>query len=637
MSYLEGVLKGIKPLPDITVSEWADKYRFLTTKSSAEPGQWRTSRTPYLKEIMDVMSPKAKTRNGNPATKIVFIKGAQLGGSEALINCVGYYVDIAPCPILYVLSTVDLAKFTSTDRIDPLIEMTPSIRAKIGEKRSHNAENAILKKGFSGGSLRFIGANSPVGLRSAAVRLLVLDEVSSYPDATPEGDPVELALKRADTFGENKKVLAVSTPTIENQCKITRMFEETDQRYFHIPCPHCNFYQVLQFKNFRWESGIPSSVYYECESCKGKIHDEIHKKTMIQKGKWIPKFPERDVIGFHLSSLYSPNGWKSWKQVIDEYEKAQGKPDLERVFCNTVLGLPYRMQGDSIDWEYLFNNRREKYQRNVIPRRAAGGILVCGADVQQDRIELEIILYYKNFESWSLDYRTIPGDTSQDEVWKEFTKVVNESFPIEGTSLTRKIQMTCVDTGFNATNVYYQCRRFSSSQVMPVKSFSSLPMIHAAPKTIEFSYKGKKISRGVKLMNIGCDVIKQEIFSFLKQDKIEDSNKGVVYPQGYFHFPWEYSQDYFKMLTAEEYVRTKDKKGREKYEFVQIRHRNESLDCRVMARAASSLIGLDRYKDSDFDKVERQILIPEETKVSMEKRRRLEDEQEENEIYGRMW
>lgn len=473
--YIEGLKAGVKPLPNYTVSEWADANRVLTTKSSAEAGKWNTARTPYLKEIMDVMSPNAKTANGKPATSIVFIKGAQLGGSECLINCVGYYIDICPCPILYMLSTVDLAKFTSTDRIDPLIDETPSIRKKIGQKRTHNAENAILKKGFAGGSLRFIGANSPVGMRSAAVRLLIMDEVSSYPQTTEEGDPVELAIKRAQTFGESQKILAVSTPTIENQCKITKLFEKSDQRYFHVPCPHCEFYQPLIFKNLKWEKNKPETVYYECESCKKIIKNDLHKTEMLAKGKWIAKFPERDVIGFHLSSLYSPVGWKPWEQIVAEYEEAKGIPELERVFENTVLGEPYRLKGEAVSWEILFN-RREKYEKNIIPKDVL--LLTCGVDVQADRLELEIVGWGRNKESWSVDYRVLFGDTAREEVWQELTEVLNEDFAIEATSEFRKIQMTCVDSGYNTAHVYNFCRKFSPNRVMAVKGQDNLPSIH---------------------------------------------------------------------------------------------------------------------------------------------------------------
>ena len=626
MSFTKSFAKGIKPLPDYTVTQWADANRILTTKSSAEPGPWKTSRTPYLKEIMDLMSPKAKDKKGSPVNKVVFVKGSQLGGSEALINCLGYYIDICPCPILYMVSTVDLAKFTSTDRIDPLIELVPNIRKKIGEKRTHNAENAILKKGFAGGSLRFIGANSPVGMRSAAVRLLIMDEVSSYPESTEEGDSVELAIKRAQTFGESKKILAVSTPTTESECKITRMFLKTDQRYYNVPCPHCSFFQVLHFKNMKWDKGNSSSVYLECEGCKEKIFEELHKSTMLEKGKWIPKVPEAKEIGFHLSSMYAPDGWKKWSEIVEEYEEAQGKPSLEMVFCNTVLGEPYRLKGDSVKWEKVFD-RREKYERNIIPKSAA--LLTCGVDVQADRLELEIVAWSREKQSYSIDFRCLFGDTAQDQVWKELNQVINEDFKIEGTNNYRKIQMTCVDSGYNSTTVYNFCRKYSPSHVMAVKGFHSLPMIFANPKNIDYSHKGKTIRNGVRLTNVGSSVLKQELYGFLKNDKNEDS----TFPYGYCHFPWEYSQDYFQMLCAEEYVRRVNKKSKqEKFEWVKIRERNEALDCRNYARAAASLLGYDRMKESDFDKLEKQFSISEETRKSMVQQKKLNKAMREREI-----
>lgn len=625
----EAILRGVTPLPNYTVSEWADANRILTTKSSAEAGNYRTSRTPYAREIMDVMSPNAKMPNGKPVNRVVFVKGSQLGGSETLINCVGYYIDIAPCPILYMLSTVDLAKFTSTDRIDPLIEETPSIRAKIGHKRALDSENAVLKKGFPGGSIRFIGANSPVGMRSAAVRLLIMDEVSSYPETTEDGDPVELAIKRADTFGDSKKILEVSTPTEEGKCKITRSFELSDQRYFHLPCPHCDFYQVLKFENLKWEEKVYSSVYYECESCKKQIFESKHKRKMLEKGKWIAKFPERDIAGFHISSLYSPKGWKKWEQIAQEYEEAKGKPELERIFENNVLGLPYRLKGESVSWENIFN-RRERYERNVIPKK--GILLTCGVDIQNDRIELEIVAWGRNKESWSIDYRVLFGDTSHQSVWTELAHVIDEDFVMEHTGEFRKIQMTCIDTGYKSIEVYNFCRRYPVSRVMAIKGYDNLPTIFSNPKNIDFTYNGRRISNGVRLTQIGVNVLKHELAGFLRVTQDDDGN----YPYGYCHFPIDYSQDYFLMLTAEEYVCNTNAKNQKKYEWVSVRKRNEALDCRNYARAASALLGYDRMKEKDFENLEEDYAIPEAVKqqIQAQKRERMRREMEE---YDREW
>ncbi len=597
--YFIGFSDGIKPVPDFTISEWADAHRVLTSRSSAEAGKWETKRTPYLKLIMDMMSPNAKNLKGEPASYVVFMKGAQIGGSECLINAVGFYIDYAPCPILYVLPTVDLAKLTSTDRIDPLIEETPSVNKKIGKKRTHNAENAILKKGFAGGSLRFIGANSPVGLRSAAVRALFMDEVSSYPKATEEGDPVELAVKRAQTFGDSKKIFAVSTPTIEGECKITSLYEKSDKRKYHLPCPHCNFFQELVFEQFKWEKGKPDTVFYECKNCNKKM-EERHKTEMLANGKWVAEHPERSIVGFHLSSLYSPVGWKSWKEVIEEYEDAKGNPEKERVFTNTVLGLPYRLKGDSVSWENLFNTRRENYQRNTIPKEVL--LLTCGCDVQADRIECEIVGWGRDKKSWSIDYRVLFGDTSKEEVWKELAELISEEFKSESTGELRKIQMTCVDSGYNTVNVYNFTRKYSPSHVMAIKGQENLPAIYSNPKNIDFSFKGKKITNGVRLTMLGVSVLKQELFGFLRNERNEDGS----FPYGYCHFPQEYSQEYFQMLTAEEYICSVNEKNQKKYEWIKVRERNEALDCRNYARAAASLLGYDRLKDSDFDALEEQ-------------------------------
>lgn len=589
--YTMGFFTGLKPLPDYTVTEWACENRILTTRSSAEAGKYSTDRTPYTKGIMDVMSPKALTLTGKPATEIVFVKGCQLGGSETLINCVGYYIDLCPCPILYMVSTVDLAKFTSTDRFDPLIEETPSILKKIGRKRAQTSENAVLKKGFAGGSLRFIGANSPVGMRSAAVRLLIMDEVSSYPATTEDGDPVELAARRADTFGESKKVLAVSTPTIEGQCKITRMFLKSDQRYFYVPCPHCKEFQKLKFQQLKWKKH--SDVYYECEYCKEKILEDFHKTEMLSKGQWRATYPDRDVIGFHLNSMYSPRGWKSWEQIAKEYEEAKGNPELERVFVNNVLGEAYRIKGDAVSWEFLLK-RKDLYERGKLPRGVL--ILTCGVDVQADRIELEIVGWGRNRESWSIDYRVLLGDTGREEVWKELAHVLDEEFQSEETGEMRRIQMTCVDSGFNTAHVYNFTRKYDPTRVIAVKGYDHLPTICAQPKHVDFQFKNKKIKNGVRLVMVGSSVLKQELYGFLRSERNEDG----TYQYGYCHFPQEYGQEYFMMLTAEEYICTENEKKQKKYEWVKVRDRNEALDVRNYARAAANMLGYDRLKEADF-------------------------------------
>jgi phage terminase large subunit GpA-like protein len=245
---------GLRPDPLLTVSEWADQFRMLSQTASAEPGWWRTDRTPYLREIMDCLSPSSGVE------KVVFMKGAQVGGTEAGNNWIGYVIDQAPGPMLVVLPTVEMGKRWSKGRFAPLIDDTPAIRAKVKDPRSRDAGNTVQSKEFPGGIVVITGANSAVGLRSMPVRYLFMDEIDGYPcDADGEGDPVSLAVQRTATFAR-RKILEVSTPTVSGLSRIEKEFESSDQCFFHVPCPDCSEYQVLKWANLKWQDGDPASM-----------------------------------------------------------------------------------------------------------------------------------------------------------------------------------------------------------------------------------------------------------------------------------------------------------------------------------------------------------------------------------------
>src|SRR6187397_522109 len=208
---------GLTPDPLLTVSEWADRYRVLSQRASSEPGRWRTARTPYLREIMDCLSPSS------PYQRVVFMKGAQVGGSECGNNFLAFVIHQAPGPMMAVAPTVELAKRNSKQRIDPLIEESEVLRERVKERRSRDSGNTVLSTEFPGGVLILTGANSAVGLRSMPARYLFLDEVDAYPaSADEEGDPVALAEARTRTFSWRSKVLLGSTPTIHGLSRIER-------------------------------------------------------------------------------------------------------------------------------------------------------------------------------------------------------------------------------------------------------------------------------------------------------------------------------------------------------------------------------------------------------------------------------
>jgi len=338
---------GLRPDPLLTVSEWADEYRILSTRASAEPGPWRTSRTPYLKAIMDCLSPSS------PVERVVFMKGAQVGATECGNNWIGYVVHQAPGPMMAVQPTVEMAKRNSKQRVDPLIEESDILRKLVRDPRSRDSGNTILSKEFPGGVLVMTGANSAVGLRSMAARYLFLDEVDGYPgDVEGEGDPVNLALARTRTFAR-RKVFMASTPKITGLSRIETAFEDSDQRRFWVPCPHCNQHQTLKFAQLKWPKGKPDEAVYICEHCGAAIENH-HKHWMLPRGEWrAGANGDGKTAGFHLSSLYSPVGWFSWAAAAKMFEEAQKNPSLLQVFVNTVLGETWAQRGDAPDWPII--------------------------------------------------------------------------------------------------------------------------------------------------------------------------------------------------------------------------------------------------------------------------------------------
>jgi phage terminase large subunit GpA-like protein len=306
--------RGIRPEPALTVSEWADTYRVLASRDSAEPGPWRTDRTPYLREIMDCLSPSS------PIERVVVMAGAQVGKTSAGLNWLGYIVHHAPGPILAVQPTVEMAKRFSKQRLDSLIEDTPALRGRVASPRSRDSGNTMLSKEFAGGVMILTGANSPTGLCSMPARYLMLDEVDAYPaDAEGKGDPVDLAVRRAETFGHRVKILMTSTPSLAGLSRIQAAFDESDRRLFHVPCTHCGSFAPIAWGNIQWPEGEYDKAALLCGDCGGMMQHQ-DKPRLLRAGEWQQTAPgDGRTAGFHLSALYSP--WRSWGDIATEHAR----------------------------------------------------------------------------------------------------------------------------------------------------------------------------------------------------------------------------------------------------------------------------------------------------------------------------
>ena len=592
--YVAAAAAGARPDPLLTVSQWADQYRTLSQRASAEPGPWRTERTPYLREIMDCLSPSS------PIERVVFMKAGQIGGTECGNNWIGYVIHQAPGPMMAIQPTVEMAKRNSKQRIDPLIEESGALRALVSDPRSRDSGNTILAKDFAGGVLVMTGANSAVGLRSMAARYLFLDEVDAYPgDVEGEGDPVNLAMARTRTFAR-RKIFLCSTPKITGISRIETAFEESDQRRYWLPCPACRAYQVLKFAQLRWPKGQMDTAAYICEHCGQEIQNH-QKHWMLAQGQWRPGAAgDGKTAGFHLSSLYSPVGWFSWADAARQFEKAHKNTALLQVFVNTVLGETWALRGDAPEWQRL-HDHREDYRIGTVPR--GGLFLTAGVDIQKDRIEVEVVAWGRGKESWSVDYQVLEGQTAEPAVWQKLTALLASEYPIdEGAHF--HIAKCAIDSGYATPEVYAWAREHGGQQVVVIKGDARAPAPISAPSPIEVGPHGQRIRYGVKVWPVNGGMIKEELYRWLRLNRPTDEDERS-YPPGYCHFP-KYGAEYFKQLTAEQLV-TRVVKGYRRAEWQKTRERNEALDVRVYARAAAAVCGMDRFTENDWQVLEEQV------------------------------
>jgi phage terminase large subunit GpA-like protein len=592
---LRALRRALCPDPVLSVSEWADAHRRLSGKSASEPGPWRTERTPYLREIMDCLS------SSSPVQRVVFMKGAQIGGTECGNNWIGYVIHHSPGPMLAILPTVEMAKRNSKQRLEPLIEESDVIRNLVKPARSRDSGNTILQKEFQGGVLVLTGANSAAGLRSMPVRFLFLDEVDAYPgDVEGEGDPVALAEARTRTFAR-RKILMVSTPTIRGISRIEREYELSDQRKYMVPCPECGTHQWLKFEQLKWPKDRPEEAQYECEHCECRI-EERHKTWMLQNGYWEAQVESQGkTAGFHLSSLYSPYGWRSWAQIARSWLDAQGSDAAIKSFKNTELGETYVETGEAPDWQRLYE-RRENYKIGSVPK--AGLFITAGADVQKDRIEISIWAWGRDKESWLIDHRILEGDTGRTAVWNKLTEFLGETWPHEN-GFDLALKRLAIDSGYATQEVYDWARKQSSSLVMVVKGIQRGAALVGLPSAVEMTADGKKFKRGLRVRPVAGGIAKLELFNNLRKNP-PTKESGEAYPAGYVHLP-QVDEEYLKQLCSEQLIQTKNRRGYAVREWQKMRERNEALDCYVYARAAAAVEGLDRFSDRHWFEMERSL------------------------------
>ena len=516
----------------------------------------------------------------DPATHtIVVISAAQVGKSEAIMNVIGYIIDHDPASILWVLPTLEMAQTFSKDRLAAMIADTPALRDKVRTPKSKDSGNTLLRKEFPGGHIHLVGSNSPAGLASRPVRVVLLDEVDRYDaSAGAEGDPVDLAVARARTFW-NRKILMTSTPTIKGVSRIEKAYEASDQRRYHVPCPHCDQYQILVWENVL----IPSpdvkgrrdttGTTIACIHC-GADLGEADRLRMIRRGEWRASEPFDGVAGFHLDALCSP-----WTSLADQatrwIDAAHRGSEAIRVVVNTDRGETFEEKGESADPTGLLA-RVEDYGQTV---PAGACVLTAGVDVQGNRLEVAVTAWGPGRESWNIDYRVLHGNPATEALWLELDQYLLRTWKHAG-GADLPILCCAVDSSDQTDTVYKFCVPRQTRRVYPVKGLSTLGAELVKPPPSTRGRKSLADRLKAPLHNVNTDQAKRLIMSWLS----------LPHPgPGYMHFPAERDAEYFAQLTAEKMV-TRYHRGQSRREWVKQRPRNEALDLAVYNLAALEIL-----------------------------------------------
>lgn len=469
--------------------------------------------------------------------EIWLMKAAQIGWTEILNNVIGYYVDQDAAPILLIQPTLEMAEAWSKDRLAPMIRDTPALRGKIADPRARDTGNTLLHKTFVGGHLTIAGANSPAGLASRPIRIVLFDEVDRFPtSAGAEGDPISLGKKRSTTFW-NRKMLAGSTPTIKGSSRVEAGFDSSDQRYYFVPCPDCGGLQRLVWAQVRWPEGKPEDAVYVCQHCGVEI-PEAAKHDMLLAGDWRATKPSKGIAGFHMSELYSP--WATWAEMAVSFLAAKKLPETLQSWINTSLGETWEEKGDTVEAGGLAA-RRESYTADSLPPGVL--LLTLGTDVQDDRLEATLWGWGADEEAWRIGAFVIRGDPGQSgptSIWAEHDALLRRRFHTDD-GRTLGIEACCVDSGGHYTEqVYRYCAARKRFRVWAIKGAAGQGRL-VWPKR---PGRGTKVSVDVWL--IGVDTVKDVLYGRLRK---------VIEPgPGYLHFDATTEPEWLEQLTSETVV-----------------------------------------------------------------------------------
>ncbi|MFW3895930.1 phage terminase large subunit family protein [Pseudomonas bharatica] len=591
----EAYLRGLQPDPELWVDQWADEYmRIPRDTGAAEPGKYRTARTPYAREPMRCLSP------AHPCKRVVTMVASQLMKTQIALNWIGALIHMSPSNILTLLPSLGLAKRVSA-RIGKTIAVTPVLKSRVAASRSRDSRNTVDTKEFEGGTLYATTAGSATNLAELAARFVYGDEIDRWDvDVDQEGDPIDLAETRGSTFGRNAKFYFSSSPTIKGASRIADLFEQSDQRHYFVPCPTCGHMQVLEWERLLYSNDF-TVAHYKCAGpeCDVLI-EEHHKGDMLAKGEWRALAKgDGETVGFHLNSLYAPLGWTSWADLAKQYEKAktaQDRGDLEpmQVFYNTRLAKVWDSAVEQTNHEVLMERaRKESYTLGSMPAGVLA--LTASVDVQDNRLELMVNGWGVGMERWVIDHQVILGDPAEDLTWTVLDERLKKRYR-HPCGVSMAILATGIDSGGHHTHEVYQftrLRRWRNIFALKGASKPGKPVIAQRPSLVDVTWNGQTERNGAELWMVGTDTAKDWIYNRYSFEA----------GPGALHFANDLPEEFFQQCVAERKV-ARYVKGYKRIEWVKGKaERNEALDLLVYNLAMANYLGLHRYGEHDWDRL----------------------------------
>lgn len=570
----------IAPPPRRSPGAWAEAERVLGTDEGPFPGPYSMSRSPLMREPMEAMSLT------DPCEHVSLMGSAQIAKTQCPINLLGQIAVEIPCNVLVVLPSDGEARTWNRAKLQPMIDNTPSVRARIRDvKRADEWGSTIMLKRFPGGSIELVGANSSKGLQARTVRVVIMDEITEFPyDVDGRGDPVTNAETRVTAYRRirKSKVIKVSTPGVAGRCRIAAAWEAGSQGIPHVPCPDCGEYQPIVFSQIIYETDAPELARYACAHC-GSLWREGQKRAIMAAGVWVHAHPER--LPFHKSfriwAGYSE--FVTWAWIAQERERTRHDAQLDKVFSQQVLCEPYEQKYDTVPHQILWQ-RRTPWDAGTIP---AGVLFLTGAtDVQGDRLVWGVYGFDRDFGQYWIDGGILAGDPAESDVWHEHDQLIGRKW-VDAWGRERGCESWGIDAGYMSQHVYRYARSRAQQQSPRVMALDGRSKWGEPPvgqaKPVDINWQGRKIG-AVLLWPVGTWDIKAELITAMGKTE-RGPNEHGRWPRGAMRFPDRLDMGFFEELTAEAMVVRHTRAGYEVREWIKVRSRNEEFDIAVYTRA----------------------------------------------------